>query len=75
VIQPTGQDHPRSRGGGEEMSTNHKNSVVDTLEPWRRKLLELEAEADAELKREATSSGAEGGEEKKGMESNRKAES
>lgn len=56
------------------MSANHKNSAVYALEPWRRKLLELEAEADAELKREATSSGAEG-EEEKDMESNRRAES
>lgn len=75
VIQPTGQDHPRSRGGGEEMSTNHKNSVVGTLESWRQKLLQLESEVGEEIEREATSSGAEGGEEKKGMESNRKAES
>lgn len=55
------------------MSAN-KNSAVDTLESWRRKLLRLEAEVDKEIAKEATSSGAEG-EEEKDMESNRRAES
>lgn len=54
---------------------NHKNSAVDMLEPWRRKLLALEREAAAELEREATSSGEGGKEEKKDMESDRRAES
>lgn len=53
------------------MSTNHKNSA---LESWRQKILEIEREAVAELEGEATSSEAEGGEQKD-MGSNRRAES